>query len=171
MGDRLLLRRQRTQACAVSQTGNGRRRGRRHKEPKPTRRRGSCVAAPEKGKQLVRVGQRGASGGMQGGPRRGRSPITGPALPPAAQAAQTKIKKSPRARRAQQTPRKGQARFLCPLNTRRAGGQNNIKRKTAVPAGYKSYRSEDKPCFFCLETPTAKNPRPPRRLPKRRTLS
>ena len=112
-GVRLLLRRQRTQACAVSQAGNGRRRGRRHKEPKPTRRRGSCVAAPEKGKQLIRVGQRGASGGMQGGPRRGRSPITGPALPPAAQAAQTKIKKSPRARRAQQTPLKGQARFLC----------------------------------------------------------
>ena len=31
----------------------------------------------------------GASGGMQGGPRRGRSPITGPALPRAAQASQT----------------------------------------------------------------------------------
>ena len=29
---------------------------------------------------------RGASGGMQGGPRRGRSPITGPTLPRAAQA-------------------------------------------------------------------------------------
>ena len=33
--------------------------------------------------------QRGASGGMQGGPRRGRSPITGPTLPRAAQASQT----------------------------------------------------------------------------------
>ena len=31
----------------------------------------------------------GASGGMQGGPRRGRSPITGPTLPHAAQASQT----------------------------------------------------------------------------------
>ena len=31
----------------------------------------------------------GAPGGMQGGPRRGRSPITGPALPCAAQASQT----------------------------------------------------------------------------------
>ena len=31
----------------------------------------------------------GASGGMQGGPRRGRSPITGPALLRAAQASQT----------------------------------------------------------------------------------
>ena len=30
----------------------------------------------------------GASGGMQGGPRRGRSPITGPTLPRAAQASQ-----------------------------------------------------------------------------------
>ena len=109
----MLLRRQRTQACAVSQAGNGRRRGRRHKEPKPTRRRGSCVAAPEKGKQLIRVGQRGASGGMQGGPRRGRSPITGPALP-TPEAAQTTIIKSPRARRAQKSPLKGQARFHCP---------------------------------------------------------
>ena len=33
--------------------------------------------------------QRGASGGMQGGPRRGRNPITGPTLPHAAQASQT----------------------------------------------------------------------------------
>ena len=32
---------------------------------------------------------RGCFGGMQGGPRRGRSPITGPALPHAAQASQT----------------------------------------------------------------------------------
>ena len=31
----------------------------------------------------------GASGGMQGGPRRGRSPITGPTLLRAAQASQT----------------------------------------------------------------------------------
>ena len=80
MGDRLLLRRQRTQACAVSQTGNGRRRGRRHKEPKPTRRRGSCVAAPEKGKLLVRVGQRGASGGDARGAEKGAQPHNRPRL-------------------------------------------------------------------------------------------
>ena len=43
--------------------------------------------------------KRGASGGMQGGPRRGRSPITGPALP-TPEAAQTKEEKSPRVRRA-----------------------------------------------------------------------
>ena len=36
----------------------------------------------------------GASGGMQGGPRRGRSPITGPALPPP-EAAQTTDKEKP----------------------------------------------------------------------------
>ena len=34
--------------------------------------------------------RRGCFGGLQGGPRRGRSPITGPALPPAAQAARMK---------------------------------------------------------------------------------
>ena len=50
---------------------------------------------------------------MQGGPRRGRSPITGPALP-TPEAAQTTIIKSPRARRAQKSPLKGQARFHCP---------------------------------------------------------
>ena len=89
--------------------------------------------------------KRGASGGMQGGPRRGRSPITGPALP-TPEAAQTKIKKSPRARRAQKLILKGQT-LLCfflsarrayprrPPRThaaRRAGGQKNIKRKAPV---------------------------------------
>ena len=38
--------------------------------------------------------KRGASGGMQGGPRRGRSPITGPALP-SPEAAQTIIMRKP----------------------------------------------------------------------------
>ena len=39
----------------------------------------------------------GASGGMQGVPRRGRSPITGPALPRAAQASQSPVgRKIPR---------------------------------------------------------------------------
>jgi hypothetical protein len=43
----------------------------------------------------------GASGGMQGGPRRGRSPITGPALLRAAQASQLRRKAIPRAWRAE----------------------------------------------------------------------
>ena len=42
----------------------------------------------------------GASGGMQGGPRRGRSPITGPALLRAAQASQLCRRAKRRARRA-----------------------------------------------------------------------
>lgn len=42
----------------------------------------------------------GASGGMQGGPRRGRSPITGPTLPHAAQASQLRRTANSRARRA-----------------------------------------------------------------------
>ena len=42
----------------------------------------------------------GASGGMQGGPRRGRSPITGPTLPRAAQASQSPVGEKLRARRA-----------------------------------------------------------------------
>ena len=39
--------------------------------------------------EIESFSQRGASGGMQGGPRRGRNPITGPTLPHAAQASQT----------------------------------------------------------------------------------
>ena len=42
----------------------------------------------------------GGSGGMQGGPRRGRSPITGPALLHAAQASQISPDGEPSARRA-----------------------------------------------------------------------
>ena len=42
----------------------------------------------------------GASGGMQGGPRRGRSPITGPTLPHSAQASQSPVGEKYRARRA-----------------------------------------------------------------------
>ena len=54
----------------------------------------------------------GSSGGSAEGASEGRQPLTGPHLPPAAQAAQTKIKKSPRARRAQKPSLKEQARFL-----------------------------------------------------------
>ena len=43
----------------------------------------------------------GASGGMQGGPRRGRSPITGPALPCAAQASQLRRRAKLHAHRAE----------------------------------------------------------------------
>ena len=143
-GDRLLLRRQRTQACAVSQAGNCRRRGRRHKEPKPTRRRGSYIAAPEKRLLLVRVDSGGASGGMQGGPRRGRSPITGPALPHAAQAAKTREKKSRRARKAQITPLKGQT-LLCFFQSARRADRQNSPKKAPVPAGHKNPLSKDRP--------------------------
>ena len=54
----------------------------------------------------------GSSGGSAEGASEGRQPLTGPHLPPAAQAAQTKIKKTPRARRAQKPSLKEQARFL-----------------------------------------------------------
>ena len=72
---------------------------------------------PRSPRGMVETGkpQRGASGGMQGGPRRGRSPITGPALPPP-EAAQTTEKKGHRARRAQKSPLKGKA-LLCFLQS------------------------------------------------------
>ena len=53
----------------------------------------------------------GSSGGSAEGASEGRQPLTGPHLPPAAQAAQIKIKKGSRARRAQNPPLKGQAWF------------------------------------------------------------
>ena len=67
---------------------------------------------PRSPRGMVETGkpQRGASGGMRGGPRRGRSPITGPALP-SPEAAQTTENESLRARRAQKPHLKGQARF------------------------------------------------------------
>ena len=42
----------------------------------------------------------GSSGGSAEGASEGRQPLTGPHLPPVAQAAQTKLQKNPRARRA-----------------------------------------------------------------------
>ncbi len=42
----------------------------------------------------------GSSGGSAEGASEGRQPLTGPRLPPAAQAAKTKFTKKPRARRA-----------------------------------------------------------------------
>ena len=68
---------------------------------------------PRSPRRMTKMGkpQRGASGGMQGGPRRGRSPITGPALPHAAQADKTTEVKKLRARRAQKPPFKGQTLF------------------------------------------------------------
>ena len=69
-----------------------------------------------RGSGEVRQAQRGRPGGVQRGPRQKDcvwQPLTGPHLPPP-EAAQTKIKKSPRARRAQQTPLKGQALLFLP---------------------------------------------------------
>ena len=53
----------------------------------------------------------GSSGGSAEGASEGRQPLTGPHLPPAAQAAQIKESKSSRVRRTQQTPLKGHALF------------------------------------------------------------
>ena len=76
--------------------------------------------------------QRGASGGMQGGPRRGRSPITGPALPPP-EAAQTTENESLRARRAQKPHLKGQARFYPFRNIHHASSPQPRTPPQALP--------------------------------------
>ena len=78
------------------------------------------------------------------------------------EAAQTKTKKSPRARRAQKPPFKGQTllcfllkpcseSFASPLRRRLKLKQ----RKASAPAGYKSHRSKDKRCFVFFRAPAA----------------
>ena len=65
----------------------------------------------------------GASGGMQGGPRRGRSPITGPTLPLAAQASQL------RRRAKRRTPRRrSKLRSRAKPSARRAEETNHFRR-------------------------------------------
>ena len=94
---------------------------------------------PEAGKP-----QRGASGGMQGGPRRGRSPITGPALP-SPEAAQTTNKKRPPCPQGTEATSQMTGPVSMPLAARRAGGQNNNNEKAPVPAGHKNPLSKDRP--------------------------
>ena len=132
---------------ATTNAGTARRAGR-----SPSEARKLPEQKPRSPRKMSEAGkpQRGASGGMQGGPRRGRSPITGPALPHAAQAAQTTNKKGLRARRAQKTTLNVQAllnffwsaRRACPLcpSPRRRRPKQQI-RKAPVP------RRAHKPLF------------------------
>ena len=55
-----------------------------------------------------------------------------------------------------------------PSAARRAGGPNNIKRKTSVPAGHRSLLSKDKPCFTFFKSARRAYPKhfPRRRRPK-----
>ena len=127
---------------AKAHTGIARRAGR-----SPSEARKLPEQKPRSPRKMSDVGkpQRGASGGMQGGPRRGRSPITGPALPHAAQAAQTTNKKGLRARRAQKTTLNVQAllnffwsaRRACPLrpSPRRRRPKQQKKKSPRAPQG------------------------------------
>ena len=76
----------------------------------------------------------GASGGMQGGPRRGRSPITGPTLLHAAQASQTspegeilcpKGSQKHKAAKASQAPPEGETQRPKGSQKHKAGGRNH----------------------------------------------
>ena len=78
----------------------------------------------------------GASGGMQGGPRRGRSPITGPTLPRAAQASQA--------------PPEGEAQ--CPKGSKK----RTLRRRNRAPRRRPKLRRRAKPSA----RRAAKNPRP-----------
>ena len=73
---------------------------------------------------------------MQGGPRRGRSPITGPALPCAAQASQLRRRAKRRTRRA------AKSKNSLPTGeiTRRAGVPIACQAKNAVPEGQQNKR-------------------------------
>ena len=76
---------------ATTNAGIARRGGR---SPSEARKLPERKPRSPRGMSDVGKSQGGASGGMQGGPRRGRSPITGPALPPP-EAAQTTNKNRP----------------------------------------------------------------------------
>ena len=83
---------------AKAHTGIARRAGR---SPSEARKLPEQKPRSPRGMSNVGKPQRGASGGMQGGPRRGRSPITGPALPCAAKASQLRRTAKLHARRAE----------------------------------------------------------------------
>ena len=85
----------------------------------------------------------GASGGMQGGPRRGRSPITGPTLPRAAQASQLRRRAKQSARRAETIKRTSLAVRLNRAPRRRpnfAGWRNR------EPEGQNQSKEHPPPC-------------------------
>ena len=118
----------------------------------------------------------GLSGGSAEGASEGRQPLTGPHLPPAAQAAQTTEKESPRACRAQKPPLKGQALAFLSLAAaatklhfhaaRRAGGQNNIKRKPTCLQGAKAFSQRTDPALLS----STHLPRTPSQLASRASL-
>ena len=102
----------------------------------------------------------GSSGGSAEGASEGRQPLTGPHLPPAAQAAQTKVKKSPRACGHSNHHSNGKPCFTFFKSARRAypryatppRRRPKLKQsKAPVSAGHRSHRSKDKPCFVFLE--------------------
>ena len=80
----------------------------------------------------------GASGGMQGGPRRGRSPITGPTLPHAAQASQAPPEgetQCPQGRRIQSPPPGRRNARRIGGTARRAGVPTSPEGETPCPQG------------------------------------
>ena len=90
--------------------------------------------------------KRGASGGMQGGPRRGRSPITGPALP-SPEAAQTTDKEKP----------------PCPQDTTSTSQRTSLLLTRPEYWPRKLYRNNE--LFLNNQPPFLKFPTAPRRPP------
>ena len=110
--------------------------------------------------------KRGASGGMQGGPRRGRSPITGPALPHAEQAAQTTNKKWPPCPQGTKIPSQRTSPVSLPLphryatsNTSRALPTRLKDQTQSADPSYNEASRNNRPPFLRLHTA------PPRRSP------
>ena len=107
----------------------------------------------------------GASGGMQGGPRRGRSPITGPALPPP-EAAQTTNKKWPPCPQGTKIPSQRTSPVSLPLphryatsNTSRALPTRLKDQTQSADPSYNEASRNNRPPFLRLHTA------PPRRSP------
>ena len=118
----------------------------------------------------------GSSGGSAEGASEGRQPLTGPHLPPVAQAAQIEENESFRTRRVQTPPFKGQALaffLLVAVATklhfhaaRRAGGPNNRKGKPPRLQGAKAFSQRTDPALLS----STHLPRTPSQLASRASL-
>ena len=149
-------------SSAIPPAGIARRAGR---SPSAARKLPEQKPRSPRGMSDVGKPQRGASGGMQGGPRRGRSPITGPALPPPEAAQTTKIEKPP-CPQGTKIPSQRTSPVSLPLphryatsNTSRALPTRLKDQTQSADPSYNEASRNNRPPFLRLHTA------PPRRSP------
>ena len=110
----------------------------------------------------------GASGGMQGGPRRGRSPITGPTLPRAAQASQSPVRRKipcPKGRKIKVSLPRNAKRARTPRRrpNRLSGEKSHARRAEKLKDRYRTRLKEPRAAQASQSPVRLKIPRPQRR--------